>query len=431
MSSIRSRRLIPSIQHVGVVPNESAFFRDDQAAIRAGAVRDGFVYEGEAVTPGFASIREPGLALTILLHLTDGHVAAGDCVEVQYAGAAGRDEPLGIGRDVELVENRVGPALVGRVADDFRGLSQSLRSLELPASVRYGATQALLRACAHTRQRPMVQVVCDQWGLPEPTKLVPMFAQCGDSPRDAADRMILKRVDALPHGLINNVDTRLGRRGELLFDLVVWLRNRILKLVRDDSYRPVLQFDVYGTLGLAFGHLTAITEYLERLAAAADPFPLRIEHPLDAGSREAQIEQLRALRELLAARGCRVELVADEWCNTVDDVEAFAVAGSVDMIQVKTPDLGGLDETVDALLLCCRYGVQAYCGGSCNETIGSAQATAHVALACSADLAVAKPGMGVDEGLSLFRNEMRIALAQIEHQRWRDRNAHSVRDVTV
>jgi methylaspartate ammonia-lyase len=228
--------------------------------------------------------------------------------------------------------------------------------------------------------------------------------------------MILKRVNALPHGLINNVETRLGRQGELLHELVVWLRDRILKLVRDDSYRPVLHFDVYGTMGLAFGGVDAIADYLERLAAAADPFPLRIEHPLDAGGREAQIEQLGALRRDLDTRGCRVEIVADEWCNTVADIETFAAAGCVDMIQVKTPDLGGLDETVDALLACKRHGVQAYCGGTCNETVGSAQVTAHVALACSADLAVAKPGMGVDEGLSVFRNEMRIALAQLEHR---------------
>ena len=394
---------------------ESAFFRDDQAAIRAGAARDGFLYEGDAMTPGFTSIREPGLALTILLYLDDGYVATGDCAEVQYAGAGGRDEPLSVARGAEMVDAVLAPALVGRPVDDFRGLSRTLRPLGLPAWVRYGASQALLRACSHVHRQPMTQVVCEQWGLPIPQKLVPMFAQCGDAPRDAADRMILKRVDALPHGLINNVEARLGRRGELLHELVVWLRDRILTLARDDSYRPVLQFDVYGTMGLAFGGIDAIADYLERLADAADPFSLRIEQPLDAGSREAQIEQLGALRRELSARGCGTQLVADEWCNTVADVEVFAAAGCVDMIQVKTPDLGGLDETVDALLACRRHGVQAYCGGTCNETVGSAQVTAHVALACSADLAVAKPGMGVDEGLSLFRNEMRVALAQLEH----------------
>jgi methylaspartate ammonia-lyase len=402
------------VESVHVVPTESAFFRDDQAAIRAGAPRDGFLYGGVPRTPGFTRIREPGQALTILLGLDDGHVVTGDCAEVQYAGAGGRAAPLSAALGADLTGRIVAPALVGRPVEEFRARSGELRTLGLPAWLRYGASQALLRAAAHAGAEPMAQVIGRQWELPRPTALVPLLTQSGDAPRVAADRMILKRADALPHGLINHVETRLGRQGELLHDLVAWLRDRILELVPDGSYRPVLQFDVYGTIGIAFGTASRIADYLERLSATADPFAVRIEQPLDAGGREAQIEALGSLRQKLAARGCPVELIADEWCNTIEDVEAFAAAGCVDMIQVKTPDLGGLDETVDALLICRRHGVKAYCGGSCNETAGSAEATAHVALACAADLALAKPGMGVDEGLSISRNAMRVALARLD-----------------
>jgi methylaspartate ammonia-lyase len=261
----------------------------------------------------------------------------------------------------------------------------------------------------------MARVVCDEWDLELPHRTVPVFAQSGEQPYDSVDRMVLKRVDALPHGLVNNVETRLGRRGEKLHELVTWLRDRILKLAGDDpGYRPVLHFDTYATLGLAFGEVGAVADYVARLEEAAAPFPLRIEHPLDAGSRGAQIEQLGALRTLLRERGCATEVVADEWCNTLEDIQAFARAGCVDMIQVKTPDVGGFDDVVEALLTCRRHGVQAYSGGTCNETVGSAQVTAQVALACQADLIVAKPGMGVDEGLSVVRNEMAVALAQLD-----------------
>ncbi len=397
------------VESLEVVATESAFFRDDQAAIRAGAARNGFLYDGAPLTPGFTRIREPGLALTILLRLDDGHVVTGDCAEVQYAGAGGRGAPLDAVRGTELVAGVAAPALVGQEVGDFRALSCALRPLGLPAWLRYGLSQALLRGAAYARAQPMAQVVCEQWELPMPTTLVPVLAQSGDSPREAADRMILKRVDALPHGLINNVETRLGANGELLHDLVAWLRDRVLELAGEESYRPILQFDVYGTIGLAFGTTSRMADYLERLAVAARPFALRIEHPVDAGGREAQIEALGALRRELRS----VELIADEWCNTIEDVQAFAAAGCVDMIQVKTPDLGGLDETIDALLVCKRHGIKAYCGGTCNETVGSAEVTAHVALATGSDLTLAKPGMGVDEGLSVTRNAMRVALARM------------------
>ena len=101
-----------------------------------------------------------------------------------------------------------------------------------------------------------------------------------------------------------------------------------------------------------------------------------------------------------------MELVADEWANTVDDIHEFNRAGAADMIQIKTPDLGGLHHSVDAVLDCRRHGVLAHIGGSCCESDRSARACVHVALASGADQILAKPGMGVDEGLSIVANEM-------------------------
>ena len=109
---------------------------------------------------------------------------------------------------------------------------------------------------------------------------------------------------------------------------------------------------------------------------------------------------------LRAELGGRVQLVADEWANTVDDISAFNAAGAADVVQIKTPDLGVLHHTVDAILDCKAHDVVAHVGGSCAETERSAQVSAHVAIGADADQMLAKPGMGVDEGLSIVRNEM-------------------------
>jgi methylaspartate ammonia-lyase len=58
-------------------------------------------------------------------------------------------------------------------------------------------------------------------------------------------------------------------------------------------------------------------------------------------------------------------------------------------------------------------GVAAFLGGSYAETDLSARISVHVALATGADLLMAKPGMGVDEAISLTQNEMARALAVI------------------
>jgi methylaspartate ammonia-lyase len=101
----------------------------------------------------------------------------------------------------------------------------------------------------------------------------------------------------------------------------------------------------------------------------------------------------------------------DEWCNTLEDIRLFADAGAADVIHVKTPDLGGISNTVEALLYVRNAGLSAYCGGSCNETDRSAQVCAHVAMACEAAHVLAKPGMGLDEGLMIVSNEMRRTAA--------------------
>ena len=58
--------------------------------------------------------------------------------------------------------------------------------------------------------------------------------------------------DVLPHALINNVEEKLGLKGEKLREYVRWLSDRILSLRTSPRYRPTLHIDVYGTIGLIF-----------------------------------------------------------------------------------------------------------------------------------------------------------------------------------
>jgi methylaspartate ammonia-lyase len=400
------------IADVVSVPIRSGFFADDQAAIRAGATHDGFTYSGRPVTAGFRTIRQPGEAVSLLLLLDDGQIAHGDCAAVQYSGVGGRGSAFLAGPAVDAIEHHVAPVLRGRELTTFRDFAREVDTLAvdgepLHAAVRYGVTQALLDAVARMRGVTMAEVVRDEYATGIPIRPVPMFVQSGDDRRDNVDKMVLKEADVLPHGLINEVETKLGRGGELLLAYVAWVRDRIIKLRRHPEYSPRLHFDVYGTIGLAFdGDLERVAAYFTQLGDAAKPFTVCVEHVIDAGSRSEQIRVSAALRTALRARGSDVRIAVDEWCNTLEDVELFVSARAADVIHVKTPDLGGVNNTIEALLLVARSGLSAYCGGSCNETDRSAQVSAHIAMACGAAQVLAKPGMGVDEGMMIVGNEM-------------------------
>jgi methylaspartate ammonia-lyase len=384
---------VTTIREGIAVPAGGAFFFDDQAAIRHGAARDGFAY-----APG---VRRPAEAVSVLLVLDDGHVAHGDCVSVQYSGAGGREARLEAEPLAALLRREVLPRLRGLPLDGYERAAQMTEGLG--AAAAYGVSQALLDACAHHARLTMAELIRAEWGLDGPLRRLPVFAQTGEDRRAGVDKMILKRVDSLPHGLINE-PSLVGPDGEALVAYVRWVRDRVAAL-GGAGYDPILHFDVYGLLG---DRAEAIVVAMERAAA---PLRIRVEHPLDAGSREAQIAALKELRARLAARGSRAQVVADEWANTVDDIRAFNRAGAADMVQVKTPDLGAVHHAVDAVLDCRAHGVVAHVGGSCTETERSAQVSVHLALGAGADQLLAKPGMGVDEGLSIVRNEMERTLA--------------------
>ena len=403
----------------GVVlsPGRGGYFFDDQRAIKAGAKRDGFFYLGRPVTPGFSSVRMPSEAVSVMLRLDDGQTALGDCTAIQYSGAGGRYPVLNATEASRLIGERIAPMLVGRELGRWRELAGEVEGIEVDGkavhtAIRYGVSQALLDAVARSKHVLPCEVIAEEYGLelsPEPVRI---FCQSGDDRYDNVDKMIMKEADVLPHGLINNVPDKLGPRGEKLLEYVRWLRSRIIGKRASPRYAPELHIDVYGTPGLIFENDPArIAAYIATLGEAAEPFALRIEGPLDAGERLAQHEALAAVRRELKKLGSKVGIVADEWCNTMDDIRSLADNGCVDMIQIKTPVLGGIQNSVEAVLHCRSAGVMAYLGGSCTETDVSARMCVHAALATRPHQMLAKPGMGVDEGYSIVRNEMMRTVA--------------------
>jgi methylaspartate ammonia-lyase len=397
----------------------TGFYFDDQRAIKGGAGHDGVFYIGEPVTDGFRAVRQAGESISVMLVLENGLIAHGDCAAVQYSGAGGRD-PLFLAEEfIPLIEGPIKEQIVGKDADNFRKLAAEMEAIEidgkrLHTAIRYGLSQALLDAVAKATGRLMCEVVADEYGCTVSEKPIPIFTQSGDDRYSNADKMIIKGAQVLPHALINNVKEKLGLDGEKLADYIAWLRDRILAFRHDESYNPVLHIDCYGTIGAIYGNnnYTAMADYLAKLEEIAKPFHLRIEGPMDCDcDRATQLEALAGLTAELDRRGINVELVADEWCNTLEDIKLFADHKAGHMVQIKTPDLGGINNTIEAVLYCKEKGIGAYQGGTCNETDRSAQVCVHCAMATQPVQILAKPGMGVDEGYMIVYNEMNRILA--------------------
>jgi methylaspartate ammonia-lyase len=464
---------VTRIRRVLAVSGVGAGYYDDLTALQAERIPLPQRFTAAPVSPGFRAVREVAEVVSVGLVLDDipqvsagkSRVAWGDCVAVAYGAKAGRD-PLFRARDgLETIQRVVAPVLQGRQLTSFRALAEvvddltepvqvsspqparpqsdrgaglSRRALitaparllqrtedldpaervvvqrQLHSAVRYGLSQALLDAAAQVQGRTMAEVIAGEWGLPQPDELIPIHAQSGSERYFNAEKMIVRRIASLPHALVDDIPQQLGADGTELTRYIRWLGKRIGQLAGSD-YRPVIHLDLHGALGQIYDNsLGRMLGQLYAWEQAALPYQLRIESPMVLESRFAQLEAMRTLREYVRQRKMRVQLVADEWANSLADIRAFVDAGAADMIQIKMPDLGGIQNAVEAVLACRAAGVGAFLGGSYVETDLSARASVHVALATRPDLLMAKPGMGVDEAICVAYNEMARTLAQIQ-----------------
>ncbi len=402
------------IEKAIVIPARGGYYNEDLEAIRAGAQRDGYFYEEIPQAPGFTSIRQPSEAFSIMLLLDSGATAVGDGMSVEYSAAGGRQGRFQIAEQLPYLRG-VCEALEGQTIRSFQQMTTALQSQVFDARLHrnatfYGASQALLQAVSLDTGRPPTEILAEHLGVPPAEQMIPINVQCGEARHSGVDKAILKGADVLPHGLINEMDL-LGRDGRRLREYITWIVERIHKYGRDD-YHPELHIDVYGMIGVMFEHdVDQMTDYISGLGECAKPYRLCLEAPILMETRAAQIELFGRLRQGLRERESHVLIIVDEWANDLNDIRAFIDAGVTDMINVKSPDLGSIDNAGQAIIDCWAGGVRPILGGSCTDTDVSARTMAQLALAAKPAWVLARPGMGVDEGLQIVHNEMARNLA--------------------
>ena len=464
-----------TITQVLVVPTSGAYYYEDLAALQRTPMPVHDRYAAAAITPGFLAIRQVAEAVSVGLLLDSGELVWGDCVAVAYSGKAGREPVFAAAAAQEAIQTHLVPWLQDKRITTFREMTDEIEQLRQPVTftrpipkepeepliqkgmsrrqlltaparllrsvqaeieaerepaaetvteqqpfhtaIRYGVSQALLAAVARHQGLTMTELVCREWNLPIPDSPVPIHAQAGGDRTNGADKMIVRHIASLPHALVDDIPAQLGADGSELVRYVRWLAGRI-KQLGGPGYSPTIHLDVHGALGAIFDNQPGrILGQLLSLQQAALPYALRIECPVIMNSRTEQIKLMKTLRDYVRTRRIPVQLVADEWANTLDDIQAFIAAHAADMIQIKMPDLGSIHHTIEAVLACRQAGVGAFLGGSCAETHLSAQVSVHLALATRPDLFMAKPGMGVDEAISWVSNEMARTLAGIQARR--------------
>ena len=411
------------VKQVICAAGRSGYMHRDLMAIKSGKAKpNGSLYEGKPMSPGFTKIIEPGTIISVMIVLDDGQVAFGDCADVILAGVAGRDPAFSAKDHIGYVRSEVAHAVRGVDVSEFKPKAEEIDTYlrhgkPLHTAIRYGFTQALLHAAALSHKQTMAEVIAREYGSTISTTPIPILASCHKDDLGQLDRVILKRVELLPHASFQIVSEHVGLQGEKLMAFVRRVAGRI-KEIGDADYHPRIHVDLYGTLGELFEmKLEPLADYIGKLREEAGAYSLLVESPMIAKTQEEQIEKFKGLRELLKKKGIDVGVIADEWCNTLADIKLFADTQASDFVQIKTPDLGGINNTIEAVLYCKSHGMGACLGGTANETDQSTRISCHMALACQPDFMLSKPGLGADEALMIQTNEMARTLAILKEAR--------------
>ncbi len=411
------------VKDVICAAGRSGYMHRDLLAIKAGKAKpNGSLYDGEPMSPGFTRIIEPATIISVMLVLEDGQIAFGDCADVILAGVAGRDPAFNAKDHIDYVRSEVADALRGRDVSKFRPNAAAMddftrKGQRLHTAIRYGVSQALLHASALSHKETMAEVIAREYGSTISTTPIPILASCHKDDPGQLDRVILKRVELLPHASFQIVSEHVGLQGEKLAAFVRRVAARCEE-IGDPDYNPRIHVDLYGTLGELFSmNIEPLAEYLGKLREESGKYKLLVESPMIAKTQQEQIGKFSALRQLLRSKGIDVGLIADEWCNTLADIKLFAAASAADFVQIKTPDLGSIHNTIEAVLYCKSAAMGACLGGTANETDHSTRISTHIGLACQPDFMLSKPGLGADEALMIQTNEMARTLAILQTRR--------------
>ena len=116
--------------------------------------------------------------------------------------------------------------------------------------------------------------------------------------------------------------------------------------------------------------------------------------------RDAQLERMAELLDMIRFRKLPVRLVAAAWVTSPAAARAVAEARAADMILLDARLMGGLDQVAEAATMCRERGLGTIVSAA------TADMTAQLALAVRADLAQTPDYLPGDPGMVALRQHM-------------------------
>lgn len=224
----------------------------------------------------------------------------------------GQDSLPIIQRLIDLCE----PRLIGLLPENFRYLWGEISSIFPPFGkvgiadgVRAAVQHALLQVVANFRSATVTEILCDEYGLKQPSPgslACPLFLEVSDfaATAELIDTMLRLRPDGIGYRLTGGrVAEAIGENGEYLQRFVRQLGQRAILLAGNEEGAPALYLGLNGALGELsedpIRHIGKVLGNCVGLQEAAGERRLILEDPIYLSDSTAQSSNMQRLKNLI------------------------------------------------------------------------------------------------------------------------------------
>ena len=285
-------------------------------------------------------------------------------------------------------------------------IQQKTVDRRLHPAIRYGVSEALLKAVCQQQQKTAVEILTDEFQLPRPVEPVKIQVPI----RKGQMLHIDESVASLSYAATSaDPATMLGDNAERIQRFVRQLRSQISSA--GFQHEIAIYLDMSGKLGdLYENQLGKILGSLYGLEKAAAPGSIFIQDPVLYDDPASQIDNLAQLHSFMRMRQMSLRLVAGSPIHTINDIDRYIENEAAHGFKLNLVHLGSIQETIAAVQACQRNDLSVFLEGGTPEILGQ------LALVSQPDYVIAAQDALLRSDLADIANEMNRALAWLNRQ---------------
>ncbi|MEM7115385.1 MAG: enolase C-terminal domain-like protein [Chloroflexota bacterium] len=291
-------------------------------------------------------------------------------------------------------------------------IERETKERPLASHLRLALSLVLLDAFCLAKEMSPATLLAEAYGFEGSKTAVGIHLSLGSSELAVTTDALKQHVTSVGYfAPKENPAALLGKQGKDLQKYARELKSWFSSLGNKDT--PSIYLATHGGIGTLFENKSGLSfGLLYGIGMAIQPFMVRFEDPVLLDERDAHIKEIAKLKSYLKRRRTKVQIVAAEWLDSLEDVQAFLDAEAVHMLHLNLQRLGSISQLMEAIAACREHEVLIMLSDGKTANPNLTRLLAQIACATQAELVTTQAITTGDMGLSMLHNEMQRILTE-------------------